>query len=150
MKIRQWSAIALLGLLVACQDGSDPLVLTSGGNYTYEAYSPVGLKVLQGTIHLEWPSMDEERIDQPIVGTWSIDWVPGADHSVQVGPQVGSGFLEGRVNEDGLVLNLNPEQRDDNVWLHAEVHGNTIIGAWAWSTIAGPTTNGRFTAVPGR
>lgn len=152
MKFGHWSVALSALALAACGDTlSDPLVLQGGGNYTYEAFAPSGARILEGTIHLEWPPMPAvERADTPIVGTWSIHWVPGADQRLVVGAQVGEGALVGLVGEDGLTLNLNPANADDNVFLHAVVNGNVITGRWTWSTIAGPSTEGRFTAVPGR
>ena len=35
---------------------------------------------------------------------------------------------------------------DNNVILHARVDGHTLIGNWTHTTMAGPTTQGRFTA----
>jgi hypothetical protein len=151
MKFKHLLAFGL-GLVAGCgNDGTDPLVLQGGGNYTYEAYSPSGTRVLQGIVHLEWVYTADGRIaDEPLTGTWQIGWVPGAPQDLKVGPQVGSGTLEGFFGDDGLELDLNPMNNDDNVYLHAVVDGNTIQGSWIWSTLAGPTTQGRFTAVPGR
>ena len=152
MNIRQWFVAGLVVTVAACESaGSDPLVLQSGGNYSYEAYAPSGARVLQGIIHLEWPITSTiDRSDMPIIGTWSIHWVPGADQQTAVGGQVGEGTLVGRVGEEGLALDLNPANADDNVTLHAIVRGNTLLGNWTWSSLTGPTTKGRFTAAPGR
>lgn len=143
--------IALLSPLAGCEkDGSDPLVLSEGGNYSYEAYGPSGGKVLEGMIHLEWPDPFADGRDAPLVGSWEIDWVAGADTTLQVGPQVGHGTLEGIAGDEGVILNLNPEMADNNVFLHAIVDGNAIMGNWTWSTITGPRTEGLFTASSGR
>ena len=150
MKIEHLFAALLVSTLAGCDgDPSDPLVLDPGGTYyLYEAYAPTGAKVLSGVIHLQWPDVTIERADRNLMGTWTITWVAGADTTLQVGPQVGSGTLDGTAGDEGVVLSLNPAMMDSNVFLHAIVDGNTIRGTWTWSTVAGPTIEGRFTAAP--
>ena len=151
MKPGHLLAIAALLLPACAGDPSDPLVLPAGGNFTYDASAPDGKPLLIGQIHLEWAMVSVDgREERQLTGTWHIEWAAGADQSVQVGPQVGDGQLSGSEDENGVQLNLNPGMMDNNVFLHAVVDGNTVRGGWTWSTIAGPRTEGRFTATPAR
>lgn len=145
------SVVVLLALAACATDPSDPLSLPPGGNFTYDAYSPVEQHLLTGVLHLEWADVTiDGRTERHLTGSWEIWRVPGSDTTIAVGPQVGSGQLVGTEGEDGVVLDLFPARMDDNVILRATVDGNRITGQWSWSTIAGVATQGRFTATPGR
>lgn len=86
--------------------------------------------------------------DSAVTGTWSAAWLDGADRDAQVGPQVGSGILSGRLLSDGsLSLGLNPDLVDNNVWVEVRPESGSI-GTWTWSTIAGPWSNGPFRLDP--
>jgi len=81
--------------------------------------------------------------DSAVTGTWRASWVLGADTLAYVGPQVGSGILRGRLQSDGsLLVDLNPDLVDSNVWVQVEESGSN--GTWTWSTIRGPWTSGPF------
>lgn len=143
----------LLGTsLAAACDSTSPtgqLELAPGGNYTYTAYSPSGAKVLQGSVHLEYGMMPALGAPpRALVGTWAIDWVPGADRSTPVGPQVGSGQMDGQTDDSGVKLAFLPNIVDSGAYLTGLVYGSAVSGTWHWSTIAGPSEQGRFTLVP--
>lgn len=131
---------------------SDPLLIAGRGNYTYVAYGANGAPILEGTLHLEWADtlVADDGPGRPFGGSWEIRWAEGADQTLQVGPQVGSGDLDGWSDEDGVRVSFNPAMMDNNVFLDGVVHGGEITGTWTYSTIAGPDQEGRFTAVGGR
>jgi hypothetical protein len=132
-----------LVILVACGGpAGDPP--NSGdlqsGAFLYHARSSTGQTLLEGQI--------EFRVgdDSNILGSWNIRWAPGADTTLAVGPQVGSGQLSGYLAGTDLILQLNPEMADNNVSLRATRGPRGFAGRWEWSTIAGPTAGGAFEA----
>ncbi len=108
---------------------------------TYRATTLTGEPLLTGSLVM---NLD----DSLVTGTWSITWAAGADTSVEVGPQVGSGTLVGRRSGNSLVLDLNPGWADNNALLVGELTVSGVAGRWQWNTITGPRTEGRFTAMP--
>ncbi|HKV69658.1 MAG TPA: hypothetical protein VJN62_00310 [Gemmatimonadales bacterium] len=84
--------------------------------------------------------------DSSITGTWTAHAVSGPDSLVtRVGPQVGSGHLEGRLRGDGsLSVNMNPGTFDNNVFVSVGPRGGDTDATWEWSTFAGPTAHGSF------
>lgn len=141
-----------VALTVACTDSApQPVeagsgVLTTGGVFSYSAYSTGGKKVLEGEIELFLGT------DSVVSGVWSIRWVPGADTTLKVGPQVGEGVAIGYRTAEGVVLSLNPMNADDNVVLRSIVEGGgvTLAGRWTWLGFPGPLADGRFVATNGR
>jgi hypothetical protein len=136
------SRLLLIGLAGACStDGVGLRGPLRSGEVHYSAMSARGTPLLVGSLRLL------AHDDSSVTGTWVINWVAGADTTTPVGPQVGSGTLSGRQYGDGSVaLNLNPLYADNNVVLSAAVTTAGLSGQWTWSGIAGPITNGRFSA----
>ena len=138
------SRALLVALVVGCSTNG---VSPGGGSLKnavlhYEAVSAQGTPLLSGSLRLQ------VHADSTVTGTWSIDWIAGADTTARVGPQVGQGTLSGRQVADGSVqLNLNPLYADNNVFLSATVGVTGLSGVWSWSGFAGPITHGRFQAV---
>jgi len=136
----------------ACTDSAPRSVeagsaeLTSGGHFTYSAYSTSGKKVLEGEIDLFLGT------DSVVSGVWNIRWAPGADTTLKVGPQVGEGMALGYRTAEGVVLNLNPFSADNNVVLRSLVEGGgyTLTGRWTYLGFPGPLAEGRFVATNGR
>jgi hypothetical protein len=111
------------------------------GALVYRATTLSGEALLTGSLDLRFD-------DSLITGTWSIAWAPGADTTIEVGPQVGSGTLVGRRRGNSLMIDLNPGWADNNAVLLGELIPQGVSGRWQWNTIAGPATEGRFTASP--
>jgi hypothetical protein len=86
--------------------------------------------------------------DSTVTGTWSTEWAPGADTTVQVGAQIGHGTLLGRQTEDGAYLDLNPGNADNNVTVLLFRTDGGFRGTWSWITITGPRTGGRVILTP--
>jgi hypothetical protein len=128
------------GLLVACSTA--PATFTArSGTFHYIAMSQ-GKPVLTGRLHLTFPD------DSTIVGPWAIAWLPDADTTVPVGPQVGTGNLVGARSGDSLMIQLNPGNADHNVGLVAGAAAAGYRGKWEWVTFAGPRSGGIFSAIP--
>ena len=122
---------------LATQGGGAAL---GGGSFDYIACDADGRLLLVGQLALETTS------GGVVTGTWMIGWVPGADRNVNVGPQIGSGELQGFFNAGQLMVDLNPGWADNNVYLAAEWQPGGGRGTWSWSTIIGPQAGGRFVA----
>lgn len=118
-----------------------PEGMTVAGSLRYEATTLTGEPLLTGCMDIT------VLPDSTIQGTWSTQWAAGADTMVEVGDQVGSGRLSGRLTEAGAHIDLNPGYADNNVILLAAPAGNGFAGTWEWSTFAGPRSRGRFSAV---
>lgn len=107
-------------------------------NGNYLAYDKSENLILQGLLHFT------VKEDSTVTGSWEIDWVYGANTSLQVGSQIGSGKLAGQIMDGWLTLDLNPGWADNNVMLHGIWSEGEMDGAWQWVTFSGPTTYGRF------
>ena len=147
------TALVALALMGAACDSTSPtpnrLNLPSGqGDFAYTAYSAAGQPILRGTLHLEYAMTPAAALPpQALGGTWSVHWVPGADTTLEVGPQVGSGTLDGVDDSTGIHLALNPNLVDEGVGLSGLVYGKNLSGTWNNFTISGPSQHGRFTAI---
>lgn len=149
------TTLAALALMVAACDSTSPtptrLNLPNGqGDFAYTAYSAAGEPILKGTLHLEYAMTPLASLPpQALGGTWSIHWVRGADSTLQVGPQVGSGTLDGVDDSTGIHLALNPNLVDEGVGLAGLVYGENLSGTWTYFTMVGPSPSqhGRFTAI---
>jgi hypothetical protein len=132
----------LLALIVACSgNGIAPWGSLKTAVLHYTAMSGRGVPLVAGSLRLV------VHDDSIVAGTWSIDWVPGADTTARVGPQVGSGTFAGEQLADGAVhLNLNPSYADNNVLLSATVTRDGLAGEWSWSGFPGVLGSGPFTA----
>jgi hypothetical protein len=127
-----------LAAILACGDPTlSPASGDPNGVYSYVARSGV-IPVVNGTMTLQ---VDE---DSAVTGSWELRRVPGSDPTIQVGPQLGSGTLAGRLDASGsIAVDLNPGWADNNVFL---VLGGTtryrLTGTWDHSTFIGPVAGG--------
>jgi len=133
--------ILFVALLAGCA-GQQPLISEAlrPGELQYVAGAADGARILEGTLHLEYPD------DSTVSGSWSIQWVAGVDTTQQVGQQVGTGQLRGTRQGGALYLDLNPGWADNNVILQAAPAENGWNGTWGWDTIVGIQAGGEFSA----
>ncbi len=129
-------ALSLSTVFVGC-DAPDPFSAEDpSGTYGYLAQKG-GADVVAGTVRLFM------EVDSSINGTWDLQRVPGSDSGLAVGPQLGTGTLQGRRTASGLWLDLNPGWADNNVFLALfPQQSNALGGTWDHSTIIGPVTGG--------
>ena len=127
-------------VLLACDAAVERPSALHAGALVYRATTLQGAPLLAGSLDLSYPD------DSSVTGTWSITWDQGADTSVPVGPQIGSGTLTGHRAGDSVYLDLSPAYADNNAMLLAQATLNGLTGRWQWSTIAGPQAEGLFTA----
>ena len=135
------TTVLSVALLLACSSTSTTNPVPRNGSLRYLGRGPSGEAVLAG--RLEFTFTD----DSTLTGTWAIHWLPGADTTLQVGPQVGTGTLVGNRMGDGLLVQLNPGWADNNVDLNAGPTADGYSGQWSWTTATGPRSAGTFVIV---
>ena len=111
-----------------------------GRTYAYTSRDSAGQLLVAGT--LTFTSFDSTRVG----GSWSFRAI---GNSTKMGPQVGNGTFAGLFHGAVLLLNLNPQYVDNNVYLSGTfASGGVFAGAWSWSSFIGPTGGGTFRADP--
>ena len=125
--------------LIKCDSHSTPTSTPSlAGTYRYVGYDKTGgNKLVEG--QLEITSVESNRVK----GRWQLKAIGSPQN---IGPQLGSGALEGEATNDGLKLNLNPNMADNNVTLAGKIEGRRIRGNWSYSGFAGLINTGTFDA----
>lgn len=114
------------------------------GVYDYRAEADEGRIV--GTLTLEFDRIAREGVPMRVTGSWELasEGLVG-----EVGPQTGSGQLEGEFHPDGtLRLELNPGMFDNNVTLAGTIRpsGTGFSGSWGYSNFTGLVSTGSFDA----
>ncbi len=132
-------AASLLLVGLACK-GNSPLstIVPPEGAYTYSSYDPAGTQVTSG--YLLIVVQDSNHVG----GIWQIQKIGNAE---DIGPQFGSGTLRGHFSQGKLVVGLNQNFVDNNVFLIGAFDGKTFQGAWQWVSFPGITGKGTFKAV---
>jgi hypothetical protein len=161
---RKWLA-GLSAVVFGCSTVSEPVVPSAArlesGTYRYVTTTTSGEPLLEGVLTIAFAddTIPDENTDQggacchwTITGTWDSRWIPGADTSQEIGPQVGSGELRGAIQhgeeqEGRLLLDLNPYFADNNTGFDVERVGDRLVGVWGWTTLTGLRSSGHFTAV---
>lgn len=135
-------AIATLALLLAgCGKREIFVEPEPAGRWFYTGYNRNNRVVIRGVMRFEAAHPTDGRFE----GAWRLFTVePIADN--RFGPQVGERALSGRLEGSRVSLNLNPDERDDNVWLYGIKDGDVIQGAWQHVGFAGVLNEGTFTA----
>lgn len=114
---------------------ADYIVVSDGGGLPGAG---TGVMLLRGTWDLEIAP------DSSVTGSWNAHWLT-PDTLAAVGPQVGTGTLEGRLYPGGsLVVNFNPRYADNNVFVTVGPRGGDVDATWEWSTIGGRASGGPF------
>jgi hypothetical protein len=140
---RSWSAMTtvwnLLLLLVAAGPGGCTLPANpvSDSAYRYTSYDTAGTLVVRGRFTMD-------IVDSSISGEWHFAAVGNAQN---IGPQTGDGTLAGSIHGTTLLIELNPQYRDNNVELSGSLHENRLSGIWTWISFVGITNRGAFEAV---
>jgi hypothetical protein len=149
MTVRTYSntisvAVLILGISLSACDQTD---LSDGGVYAYTASDSLGVMLVTGTLEVKFGEDADASGDVAISGTWQLQQ---SGNGAQVGPQTGSGNLEGSVDGQGsLWINLNPDWADNNVFLAGGFSGERFAdfeGTWSYSTFVGPVAGGNFKA----
>ncbi len=124
------------GLVAGCKDNPVADDIPTGA-FRYIGYDTLGQAVVQG--YLRMALTDSNRIE----GDWALVAIAGES---TVGPQTGSGSLEGEIVGTTIRLNLNPQMIDNNVLLSGELRGNIYAGEWMFVGFPGVLNRGTFAA----
>jgi hypothetical protein len=120
--------------IVSCSDDDSS---TQTGTYRYTAFLE-GSPVVEGFLQLDVLTTTQ------VSGSWEFARIGSS--TIQVGPQVGTGTLEGSFDGAVLSMNLNPGVADNNVFLSGTFQGDTIRGEWSFSGFPGVISQGTFIA----
>lgn len=144
---RLWLGPAMIAAALGCSTptssdctGTEDVV--PAGNFGYQARGPDGAVLVVGVLQFA------PATAPPYTGTWVFDWQQGADTTTVVGPQIGSGSFTATVKGARLVVQLNPQNADNNVGLVGCYTQSLITGNWSFSTITGERARGAFTLAP--
>ena len=115
------------------------------GDYQYTSYDEKGGKVSEGRLSItsaEVRKINSEDVTQ-LKGNWELK---KAGDQERVGLQDGKSDLIGSIDKGVIVINLNPNISDANVYLRGKIEGKRFHGTWSFNGIAGPVTKGTFEA----
>jgi len=152
MKLVGFAAFLLLLLLSAGCDEARDLNGSSGvpvGAMSYRSYDDLGRLVVTGWIDFEIPDIQNgPPLPRDFDGTWSFRALADTD---RIGPQSGSGVLVGWFTDNGVVVELQPAQVDNNVRLVGTLIAGgpapmRYEGDWEWMTLTGVRARGTFRA----
>lgn len=133
--------IILIGVMTLLFSGCQKeLLITNPDNaeyFSYQGFTAEGELFASGSLFFS--QMDTARVE----GVWFISKKKEVEN---IGPQIGRGTLVGQITEGRIVIDLNPEMRDNNVILMGTLENDSIVGKWQWVTFAGPTSEGPFEA----
>ena len=125
---------AVLSIPAACRHATSPE--SEERIYCYTARDSTGTRAARGLLFLT-------RITNRVVGHWRIE---KTETTGLIGPQTGSGRLEGVWEGDSLRIELRPDWRDNNAMLIGRGTELSLDGSWICSSFAGITASGTFTA----
>lgn len=108
------------------------------GSYSYQSFNIVGELIGDGSLFIS-------NVDSNIIeGNWSIRNIRNC---IVCGPQYGSGYLTGRIENDSVYVNLNPNNPENYVELVGKADGNNFSGDWRWFKLIVNSNRGTFEAV---
>ncbi len=116
---------------------SDDAILVPSGTWHYRSYNSKNEKIVEG-----WFDMESDSAAQ-ITGEWHFKKIGNPQN---IGPQVGDGILVGGSQTDTLWLNLQPQYKDNNLFLRGILKNGCYQGTWAWISFTGVTAQGTFKA----
>jgi hypothetical protein len=108
------------------------------GSYSYQSFNIVGELIGDGSLFIS--TVDSNIIE----GNWSIRNIRNC---IVCGPQYGSGYLTGRIENDSVYVNLNPNNPENYVELVGKVDGDNFSGDWRWFKLIVNSNRGTFEAV---
>ena len=108
------------------------------GSYSYQSFNIAGELIGDGTLFIS--TVDSNLIE----GNWSIRNVRNC---VVCGPQYGSGYLTGRIENDSVYINLNPNNPENYVELVGEIKDQSFSGDWRWFELIVNSNRGTFKGV---
>ena len=107
------------------------------GAFAYTGFDSTGVEIVRGWIMFDFDDSTS------ISGDWELDKIGNPQN---IGPQVGSGNLVGSMVNDELHLNLNPQYKDNNVFLICPYDDQKLTGIWNYAGFPGVINYGSFVA----
>jgi hypothetical protein len=134
------SFVLVVSLLVSCEDGGSGTGVESvpSGAYHYTSYDTNGVAVVGGWLTITYQDSSH------ITGEWRLYKIGDPQG---IGPQSGSGKLVGSFYEGKLIIELNPQFRDNNLQLVGSLQQGYYRGEWIWISFVGITGKGTFEAI---
>lgn len=124
-------------LLLECARDKRPSQDPPLGTYQYTGFDKNGTKIVTGELRIT------AREGNKIRGEWRLRQIGKPE---KIGPQIGTGALEGEIADQQIRINLNPQMADNNVDLTGKVAAALIVGTWSYSGFAGEINHGSFEA----
>jgi len=116
----------------------DALMRVSEQAYRYSAFDSLGKEVVRGMLFIAIDDLHR------VSGRWRLCQTD--PEARMIGPQVGSGTLEGMIRGKQIWVNLNPGNADNNVMLSGTYYGAVIEGMWQFVGFPGVLNSGTFRA----
>jgi hypothetical protein len=134
------SIAAIASFLSSCEDGGSDTGVgpAPSGAYQYASYDTNGTAVVRGWLTFAWQDSNH------ITGEWNLEKIGNPQG---IGPQFGTGKLVGSFFEGKLVIELNPQFRDNNLQLVGTLKTGDYRGEWFWISFVGVSGRGTFEAV---
>ena len=115
------------------------------GDYQYIGFDSRGTKIVEGQLSIT--SVESKRINSvdtlEIKGNWQLNKIGDPQ---KIGPQVGTGQLDGSIVNGEVRIDLNPNMNDNNVNLTGTIENGRFRGKWSFSGFAGILNQGTFDA----
>jgi hypothetical protein len=128
--------LALFVILIGCKE--DSLVQSSSsGTFKYMAYDTVGTLIVSG-----WMKIDIQDSTH-VTRYWHFNKI---NNPRNIGTHTSEGKLVGGFENNQLHIDLNPDYRDNNVFLCGRMEDNIYKGTWTWCGFADPINRGSFQA----
>lgn len=129
--------VLLFPLFISCSS-QNSVAEYPYGSYSYKSFNIAGELIGDGTIYIS-------KADSNLVeGNWAIRNVRDC---FVCGPQYGNGYLTGRIENDSLFINLNPDNPENYVELVGELNDEAFTGDWRWFELVVNSNRGTFKAV---
>lgn len=143
-----WLLVLMLAPVLACSKshGIGQAKPFPVGDYQYSGYDKKGTKIVEGRVSIT--SVETKRIGSEdtiqLKGNWQLNKIGNPEH---IGGQVGTGELVGSIIKGEIIIDLNPNMDDANVYLRGTIEGRRFHGKWSFNGYAGPISAGTFEAI---
>jgi len=128
---------AFLCGIYGCRESTNEAIdQDHAGNYSYSAFDKSGNMIVTGWLTL---SIDSNKI----TGDWNLNEVSLGS---AIGPHTGTGKLIGSIENDDVLISLNPNMADNNITLIGKLTDYAIEGVWRYDGFAGNLASGKFLA----
>ena len=106
------------------------------GYYSYVEHNKAGNLVSEGSLYIHKADSNTVR------GNWGV-----IVYRDRVGRVTQNGYLLGRIENDSVFIDLDPDYSKTDWTLAGKLDGNVISGDWEWKRYNGAFHNGSFIAI---